>query len=248
LKSKVVELVQNVKGKVALGESLKSRVSTGIKGLDNLIEGGFPRGSIILLAGTPGSGKTIASAQYLYHGATDLGETGVYISFGERKSVFMDNMERFGFDFRQLENNGKFRFLDLMAPRNEEITSTTLNLALNEFHSLGAQRLVIDSFTAMFLAIDKIDARVSLQLLGKVMREIGCTTLLIVETPTGKPGLGLGFEEFVADGIILFETIEVRSGIQKRAIIRKMRGTNHNQNYCDIVISEQGLSLMPHVT
>jgi len=70
----------------------------------------------------------------------------------------------------------------------------------------------------------------------------------VVEVPIGQSGLGHGFEEFVADGIILFETIEVRSGIRKRAIIRKMRGTNHNSNYCDIIISEQGLSLMPYVT
>jgi len=72
--------------------------------------------------------------------------------------------------------------------------------------------------------------------------------LLLVEVPTGQSELGSGFEEFVVDGVILFETIEVRSGIRKRAVIRKMRGTKHNQNYCDIVVSDRGLSLMPFVT
>lgn len=223
------------------------RIPTGINGLDKLVEGGFPRGSLIVLAGSPGSGKTIASAQYLYHGATQLGESGVYISFGERKEVFFENMKRFGLDFRELEKKRKFTFLDLMTTTTAAV-SDTLQIALDTVRHMKAQRLVLDSFTALASAFsNKIEARIILHLLEKLMRDIGCTTLLLVEIPMGKVGLGLGFEEFVSDGIILFETVEVRSGIQKRSIIRKMRGTNHNQNYCKIVISDQGLSLAPYV-
>lgn len=226
----------------------KDRLPTGIKGLDGLIEGGFPRGSLILLAGSPGSGKTIASAQYIYHGASKFGENGVYTSFGERKEVFYKNMKKFGYNFRELERKGKFKFLDLMTAGREAL-SDTINIALKEVHFMKAQRLVIDSFSAMSLALSKkIDARIILHLLEKVMHARGCTTLLVVEVPMGHSGLGQGFEEFVADGIILFQTFEARSGIRKRAIVRKMRGTNHNQNYSDIVISEQGLSLRPYVT
>jgi circadian clock protein KaiC len=227
---------------------LNERIPTGIEGLDKLVEGGIPRGSLIVLAGSPGSGKTIASAQYIYHGATKLGENGVYISFGERKEVFFENMERFGLNFKELEEKRQFKFLDLMTTTNEGI-SETIKIALDEVRRMKAQRLVLDSFTAIASAFNnKIEARIVLHLLEKLMRDIGCTTLLLVEIPMGKAGLGLGFEEFVSDGIILFETVEVRSGIQKRSIIRKMRGTNHNQNYCKIVISDQGLSLAPYVT
>jgi circadian clock protein KaiC len=227
---------------------LNERIPTGIEGLDKLVEGGIPRGSLLVLAGSPGSGKTIASAQYIYHGATKLGENGVYISFGERKEVFFENMERFGLNFKELEEKRQFKFLDLMTTTNEGI-SETIKIALDEVRRMKAQRLVLDSFTAIASAFNnKIEARIVLHLLEKLMRDIGCTTLLLVEIPMGKAGLGLGFEEFVSDGIILFETVEVRSGIQKRSIIRKMRGTNHNQNYCKIVISDQGLSLAPYVT
>ncbi len=225
------------------------RVPTGIPGLDDLIEGGLPRGSLILLAGSPGSGKTIAAAQYLYHGIANLNETGVYLSFGERESVFNKNTERFGLNFGQLKSTNKFRFLDMMMPGNKAHSVDMLNITLNEVQSMKTQRLVIDSFSAMSLALDsKVESRIVLHLLEKVMRDIGCTTLLLVEVPKGQQGIGLGFEEFVVDGIILFETIRVRSGIRKRAIVQKMRGTNHNQNYCDIVISDKGLSLMPYVT
>ncbi|MDH5376682.1 MAG: hypothetical protein OEW95_12875, partial [Candidatus Bathyarchaeota archaeon] len=57
---------------------LSERVPTGIDGLDTLIEGGFPRGDVILVAGGSGSGKTIFSTQFIYNGATRYGEKGVY--------------------------------------------------------------------------------------------------------------------------------------------------------------------------
>ena len=59
--------------------SSKSKVPTGIKGLDSVISGGFPRGSLILLAGNPGTGKTVFSSAFLYHGAVDYGENGIYV-------------------------------------------------------------------------------------------------------------------------------------------------------------------------
>ena len=225
------------------------RVPTGIKGLDEMIEGGFPRGSMILLAGSPGSGKTIASAQYIYHGATQLNETGVYVSFVERESTFLKNMAKFGLDFEKLKSEGKFRFMDMITPGSQEFSMDTINFTLREVQSMNAQRLVIDSFTALASTFKKeVDARVILHLLEKLMREVDCTSLLLVEVPTGHVDLGLGFEEFIVDGLILFEAVREQLGLRKRAMICKMRGTNHSQNYCNIIISNQGLSLLPYVT
>ena len=231
-----------------LSTDVSDRASTGIMGLDELIEGGLPKGSLTILAGSPGSGKTIASAQFLHHGAIELGENGIYVSLSERKDVFMKNMERFSLDFASLENKGSFKFLDFATTREPGISSI-LKTLLTEAFSMKAERLVVDSFSAMALAFEKpIDARVVLHAFEKLMRQVNCTTILLVEIPTGNSSLGLGFEEFVADGIILFEIVEEEVGIKKRAIIRKMRGTDHNQNYSNIVISDQGISLTPYVT
>jgi circadian clock protein KaiC len=224
-----------------------SRASTGISGLDEMIEGGFPKGSLILLAGSAGSGKTIASAHFLYHGAKDLNESGIYVSFAERREFFLDNMKRFGMDFETLENQSKFKFMDLITTR-EDTVSSTLGMISREVLELDAKRLVVDSFTAMAQAFAKrIDARIILHMLDKLMSKGGCTTLLLVELPAGAKTIGLGFEEFVADGIVLFETVDEREGIRKRAVVRKMRGTNHDLNYSHIVISDRGLMLMPYV-
>lgn len=229
-------------------EVLAERVATGIDGMDDLVEGGFPRGSLVLLAGSPGSGKTIASAQYLYYGATKLDEKGIYVSFAERRETFLKNMRRFGFDFQTLEDEDKFNFLDMMTC-SESMISSALNMIVAEVSATHAKRLVIDSFSAMAQAFKKkIDARIIVHLLEKMMRTTDCTTLMLVEIPIGNTAIGLGIEEFVADGIVLFETINEATGIRKRAIIRKMRGTNHNMKYSSIVISNKGISLMPEVT
>lgn len=226
---------------------LTDRAPTGIAGLDYMIEGGFPKGSLILLAGSAGSGKTIASAHFLYHGAKNLNETGVYVSFAERREFFIENMKKFGLDFQALESQGKFKFLDFITTREDSVSST-IGLMSREVMEIGAKRLVVDSFTAMAQAFSKkIDARIILHMLVKLMSRCGCTTLMLVELPAGSKTIGLGFEEFVADGIILFETVEEREGIRKRAVVRKMRGTSHTLNYSHIVVSDRGMSLMPYV-
>jgi circadian clock protein KaiC len=233
---------------VRQASKLVSRVPTGITGLDELIQGGFPRSTLILLAGSPGTGKTIASAHFLYHGAKNLDESGIYVSFAERRDFFFDNMKKFGLDFEKLESKGKFKFLDVMTTR-EKAVSLTFGTVLGDVLAIDAKRLVIDSFSAMAQSFErKIDARIILHMINKLMRQTGCTTLLLVEVPKGNKKLGLGFEEFVADGIIQFETIYEKEGIQKRAVILKMRGTNHNNRYSNIVISDKGISLMPYVT
>jgi circadian clock protein KaiC len=87
------------------------RISTGIANLDALIEGGIPRGFTVLVAGNPGTGKTIITTHFLYQGLL-IGEAAVYVSFSESKKQFYDNTERFGMRFLDFEKDNKFAFLD----------------------------------------------------------------------------------------------------------------------------------------
>ena len=71
-----------------------------------------------------------------------------------------------------------------------------------------------------------IDARIALHvILGRLVREEGCTTLLLVEMPFGTDKIGLGIEEFVADGIIVLDFVNHKGGPQRTINIKKMRGT-----------------------
>ncbi|MGQ4872254.1 MAG: ATPase domain-containing protein, partial [Candidatus Thorarchaeota archaeon] len=89
------------------------RVKTGIPGLDELIEGGFPKGDTILVAGKAGTGKSILATQFLYRGAVDYGEPGVLVTLEEPPRLIKRNMMRFGMDLEKLEREGMLAIVDL---------------------------------------------------------------------------------------------------------------------------------------
>jgi len=99
------------------------RTPSGVEGLDFLIEGGFPKGSLIVVAGNPGTGKTIFSSEFLYQGAVQYGDKGVLVSLIETRESFINNMRRLGMDFEPLEKEGKIRILDMTTLREEAIPS-----------------------------------------------------------------------------------------------------------------------------
>jgi len=219
-----------------------NRVVTGIEGFDSLIEGGLPRNSVIIVAGGPGAGKTIFSAQYIHHGALN-GEKGVYVSFGEAANAFKEYMQRFGLDFQKLEKEGKVAILDLTVPKLG--LETNLDLIEQRVRDLGAKRLVIDSFSAIALALgEKVDVRTTLHMLTKLLREIKCTTIMVVDVSIGSQTIGTGLEEFLADGIILLDTSLEGAQLQRSLLVRKMRGTNHSIRTNPYIISGQGISVM----
>jgi len=154
------------------------RISTGVTGLDTLIEGGIPRGSTVLVGGNPGTGKTILTSHFLYEGLTK-GEAAVYVSFSESKTQFYDNFERFGMNFIDFERDKKFAFLDFASVTREGI-GDALEQVLDTSRNIGAKRVVIDSFSAILLAFDNVnEARIALHVvLGKMLRAEGITNML----------------------------------------------------------------------
>jgi circadian clock protein KaiC len=222
------------------------RTSTGVKGFDELIEQGFPVDSLILIAGGPGAGKTTFSAQFLYEGAVRFGEKGVYACFAETRNSFLRAMLRFGWNFERLESEGMCAILDLSTSKEAGIQSN-LDVILSQVTSMKAKRLVIDSFTAMSMALkEAIDIRYLVHLLYQFLQKVGCTTILISDTPWGSEKIGSGIEEFIADGIMLMNTYFDEEGISKREIrIIKMRSTNHSGRTHKYVITDKGVDIIP---
>src|SRR3989344_2057022 len=92
-------------------DELIDRCPTGIKGFDNICQGRFVRNSVHTLLGGPGAGKTIFLLQFLYNGATEFNENGMYISFEpDPVEVYKDGF-MFGWDFQKLDGQGKVKFM-----------------------------------------------------------------------------------------------------------------------------------------
>lgn len=222
------------------------RVPTGIEGFDELIENGLPMESVILVAGSPGAGKTTFAAQFLYEGATRLAERGIYVCFAETRNSLVRNLLRFGWDFEKLEREGRISILDLSTTKEPGIQSN-LNLILEKINDVGAKRLVIDSFTAFSMALtEPTDVRFLIHLLYRFLQRIGCTTIMISDTPWGSQRIGSGVEEFIADGIILMQTQFDENGDLRRTLsILKMRSTNHSRKTYEYEITNEGIQILP---
>ena len=201
------------------------RVPTGVPELDEVIEGGLPKAGLFLVAGTPGSGKTAFSARFLHQGIVN-GDKGIYVSFAEGRDAFFSETARNGLDFAKADEEGKFLYMDLLTVKNEGIPAVTQSI-VDAVLDFKASRLVIDSFSAMAQAVPQlIEARSILHtILGRVIRQAECTTLLISEVPVGTNRLGLGIEEFVADGVLRFSQKEIDGRVIRNLVIHKLRGT-----------------------
>ena len=118
------------------------RISTGISGLDTLIEGGIPKGFTVLIAGNPGTGKTVLTSQFLYDGLTKS-ENGIYVSFSEADYSFYNNTARLGMNFNEFQEQNKFSFLDFSAVTQQGIQDA-LEEVLATIKETQAKRLVVD--------------------------------------------------------------------------------------------------------
>ncbi len=222
------------------------RTATGIKGFDELIQGGFPDGSTMLLSGGAGTCKTIFGLSYLYNGAKDHDEAGLYITLETNLKNIIWNMESFGWDVKPLQDAGKFKIykINLHTQENmERQIEEELKVIAKIVKEMGCKRLVVDSTTALGVWIaDKGKMRHTLFKFADSLKELDCTTVLIAETKGGKLDFSaFGVEEFLVDGVIsLYFTPPNRS-----IFVRKMRGTNHSKTVHAFDINEKGIEVKP---
>lgn len=219
---------------------------TGIPGLDELFEHkGIPEGNMVLLAGACGTGKSIFGMQYLYKGA-EKGEAGVYITLEEPPERIVKNMEAFGWNVKKLIDEGK---LLIKRPEIYELEALKRTI-FDSVERIGAKRLVIDSFTLISSYLDdNYDVRKTMFDLGHEIKKLECTTLLISDMVERSSTFSVsGFEEFIADGVIVLYLVQDTSKnyLLRTLLIRKMRGTQHSLKYIPLkIIEDKGIILYP---
>jgi len=224
---------------------LIQRVPTGIDGVDTLIEGGFLRGDVVLVAGRSGSGKTIFASQFICNGATKYGEKGVLATFEEDSKTLKRNMLRFGFDLEKLEQEGTIRVIDLETLKGGGL-SANIEYILSNLNDLQGKRLVIDSLTAFLSACtEKLEYRMLMHLIYRMLKTRGVTTIMTCSVPKGAKSLGLGIEEFIADSVIFLENSVDNLELKTKFLIQKMRGTDHSRRYHNVIITDKGLQIVP---
>ena len=223
------------------------RVPTGVPGLDELIEGGLPRGRVTLITGAAGSGKTTLGMQFLHSGCTSFEENGVFVTLEEEAADLTKDMSRYGWELKQLVDQGKFSILQSPIPFEVSQERINIDSLLDNIHQeamrVDAKRIVFDSIASLGLPYsDLIALRRDVLWIGALLRELGCTSLLLTEMLEGEKRITrYGIEQFVTHGVIALHVTPTYRAIQ----VVKMRGTNHDMGIHRLRITEKGIVVMP---
>jgi len=222
-------------------------VKTGIPGLDDILGGGIPFGSIVTVGGETGTGKTTLALQYLYSGITEYEEPGLFISFDERKSFFYSNMKKYGWDLLKLEREKKFLFIEF--PPYEVEQFITQEEVVHEFiDELGIERLVIDQITPFALAYEKEhEQREAMQKLFEKFRKWLCTTIVLgdgIQVPGSTPKTKYGAEKLSDGFIFLYSIMRAKERLKGIEVI-KMRGMKHENKVFELELSDRGAFVHP---
>ena len=221
---------------------------TGIEKLDNMLGGGIPTGSTVLVVGSSGSGKTTLCMQYLINGAK-MGERGVFFTITEPLFKLTKNMESFSFYDKKLIESGMVNLIDLriiserLGLDTEKYTvedaSALLDILRDIADELNVKRLIIDSITALCYRLQTPEMiRDFIFKLGSSLAAMNCTTLLTSEVPPREFKYSqYGIEEFISDGILFLGDFERKGDLIRTFQIVKMRGTAHDRTKNAMMIS-----------
>lgn len=230
----------------SLGEapSLTERDSIGVAGLDELLDGGLPRGSATVIQGGTGAGKTILSFNFLMAGIAQQ-EKAVLFTLEETPDQLREIAKGLGWDLAALEASGML-VIKYTSPV-ELMTDRFLDSAREEVRRLGARRVVFDSLTTMSLGVSSERRFKELvYAVAKHLRSAGCSVLMTMESEqllgnTNLSGLGVSF---MADNLIQIRYVEIDGRLERAISVIKARGINLNSELRSAIIGKGGIKVV----
>lgn len=228
-----------------------AKCPTGIAGLDEITNGGIPRGRPTLICGGPGCGKTLFGLEFLVRGIVDHGEPGVFVAFEERPEELAQNVTSLGVDLRQLQRRKKL-FIESIHVDPSTIDETgeydleALFLRLGDaIDTVGAKRVVLDTLETLFSAFsNEAILRAELRRLFGWLKDRGVTAVITAERGDGSM-TRQGLEEYVSDCVIVLDHRLSDQVATRRLRVVKYRGTNHGTNEYPFLIDENGIDVLP---
>jgi circadian clock protein KaiC len=227
--------------------------TSGIAGLDNILRGGFPRDCMLLIAGTPGTGKTTLAIQFLLEGIKQ-GERCLYITLSETRSELEKVARSHGWDLSKLHitelvpserNLSADSLLTVFNPSDLELGETTEALiAAADKHR--PRRLVVDSLAELrLIAQNPVRYRRQILALKQYLSDRDCTVLML-DDRTG--GVEADHVQTVAHGVVVLEQLANQYGSERRRLrVSKMRGVAFRGGFHDFTIRTGGLDVYPRL-
>jgi circadian clock protein KaiC len=224
-----------------------NRIVSGIRGFDDLVEGGIPEGSVVLISGTPGTGKTIFGLEFLYKGSK-LKEPGLYVSFEEKKSNLFRQASSFAWDLAEIEKSG---LLHVQSIPIQAVHSNTPDDIVAMILEGSIKRVVIDSLSTLTMntptltthphTIDTLAVKRFIYSFVQKLSATGATILLVSHSHTDAMLSVDGVSEFICDGIVKIHSQTLGGDFSRALKIAKMRSTKNNEDIHPLEISNDGL-------
>ena len=222
---------------------LDDRISTGVAGLDQLLDGGVPRASSTILQGGTGTGKTLLGLQFLVEGAR-RGEVGALFSLEETRNQLFAVAGAYGWDLPALETTG---LLTVVYTSPVELsTDRFLDRARALVKRLGVRRAVLDSLTTMALGVlSERRFKELVYALTKHFRAADVTLMMTMETAEllGSGLLSGHGVSFAADNLVQLRYVEVEAHLERGISVLKARGVRHGTDVRRVKIGASGLEV-----
>lgn len=240
---------------------LMERTLTGIPGLDELLHGGIPRGKVVLVAGEPGTGKTIFCSQFIVNGIGQHGENGVIVTLDEARPSLFREMKQFGWELEGLEKEGKLGLLEATPTRYleealkskrfelrkpelaiKDLTDNVLSLVMK----VKAKRMVIDPIASLlFQYPDPMQRRLAILALMETAIATGATCLMTTELRFSGLERPVQVEEYLAHGVIILRNMPVQKSMLRVLQVEKMRETEIDMQPRPYRIGARGIEVFP---
>ncbi|HXU74136.1 MAG TPA: ATPase domain-containing protein [Polyangia bacterium] len=224
--------------------SLSERDSTGVAGLDELLDGGLPRGSCTVVQGGTGAGKTILSLNFLLAGIA-RNEKGLLFTLEETPDQLREIAKGLGWDLDAQEKKGML--VIRYASPVELMTDRFFDSAREDVQRLGARRAVLDSLTTISLGVpSERRFKELIYSTAKHLRSVGCSAFMTMESEQllGNVNLsGLGVS-FMADNLMQIRYVELDGRLERAVSVIKARGINLNTELRSAVIGKGGIKVV----
>lgn len=223
---------------------------TGIKGFDEITEGGLPKNRTTLVSGGAGSGKTLMGLDFLINGAIKFKDPGVFMSFEQTEEELYTDVASLNLDLQRLVSQKKI-LIEHVLLEPKDVQETDFNLEglfvrlEHAIDTIGAKRVVLDSIESIFAGITDFGIlRLEIKRLFRWLKEKQVTAIVTGE-PAQETYTHHGLEQYISDCIILLDNRVNEQIAIRRIRVIKYRGSKHGTSEYPFVIDKDGLSVIP---
>lgn len=226
-----------------------NRIKTYVKGLDKEMQGGIPEGSVVMVAGKPGTMKSSFAFNILYHNANKDDKSGVYVTLEQGRESLLSNMEGLGMKLSGLEKEISVLDLGMIRKKLIQLTNQTWMEVFKMYlknlkKNMDIKLVVIDSLPILEVMAKFASPREELFHFFEWLRDMNVTAFLITEMEQGSDKFCNNSEDFLSDGIFHLDLRRAENQVDLFLSVVKMRQTNHKRGYFPLIFDNDGFEVV----